>query len=58
MKKFFTLSCAVFALMLLAGCGDAKSQKLRIGVSIPAATHGWAGGVVYHAEQCREALMK
>ena len=27
-----------------------------IGVSIPAATHGWTGGLNYHAEQTRERL--
>ena len=58
MKKFLSLSSVILALMLLAGCGGSEVKKRRIGVSIPAATHGWAGGVVYHAERCRDALMK
>jgi ribose transport system substrate-binding protein len=28
----------------------------KIGVSIPAATHGWTGGLNYHAEQTRDRL--
>ena len=44
------------AAMLLAGIGltggaQAQEQKVIIGVSIPAADHGWTGGLGYHAEQ-------
>src|SRR5690554_3211584 len=31
-------------------------QKATIAVSIPAATHGWTGGVVYHAEQAAKEV--
>ncbi len=31
-------------------------QKATIAVSIPAATHGWTGGVVYHAEQAAKEI--
>ncbi|MGO2242064.1 MAG: ABC transporter substrate-binding protein [Halomonas sp.] len=34
----------------------AMAQELTIGVSIPAATHGWAGGVNYHAEEAKKRL--
>ncbi|AYD02315.1 substrate-binding domain-containing protein [Neorhizobium sp. NCHU2750] len=34
---------------------DAK--KVTIGVSIPAADHGWTAGVVYHAERVAKLLM-
>lgn len=34
----------------------AMAQDYTIGVSIPAATHGWTGGVNYHAEQAKERL--
>ncbi|MGO2392845.1 MAG: ABC transporter substrate-binding protein [Halomonas sp.] len=34
----------------------AIAQELTIGVSIPAATHGWAGGVNYHAEEAKKRL--
>ena len=39
-KAFFLLA----ALLLLTGCGEGSGKKLRIGISIPAATHGWTGG--------------
>ncbi len=41
--------------LLLNGCGD-NSGKLKIGVSIPAATHGWTGGVVWSAQQAKKNL--
>lgn len=41
------LGASVFSQLLLAQ---------TIGVSIPAATHGWAGGLNYHAEQTRLRL--
>ncbi|WP_148254051.1 ABC transporter substrate-binding protein [Aidingimonas lacisalsi] len=34
----------------------AAAQEYTIGVSIPAATHGWTGGVNYHAEEAKERL--
>ncbi|RLS92109.1 MAG: hypothetical protein DWI12_12015, partial [Planctomycetota bacterium] len=30
----------------------AQAAKIRIGVSIPSADHGWTAGVVYWAKQC------
>jgi ribose transport system substrate-binding protein len=44
---------------LLAGVGAAEAQdKFTIGVSIPAADHGWTGGVVFHAQEEAKALEK
>ena len=53
MKKFFVpfLLCAA----LLCGCGKSE-KKIKIGISVPAATHGWTGGVVWHAEQAKKRL--
>lgn len=34
----------------------AVAQEFTIGVSIPAATHGWTGGVNYHAEEAKKRL--
>ena len=34
----------------------AQDEKTVIAVSIPAATHGWTGGVVYHAEQAEQEI--
>ncbi|PZQ48430.1 MAG: ABC transporter substrate-binding protein [Rhodovulum sulfidophilum] len=42
---------------LLAGMAGAQDQKdVTIAVSIPAADHGWTGGVVYHAERAAKLL--
>lgn len=46
---------------LLPACGkqDAQSaEKQIIGISIPAADHGWTGGVVYWAEQAKKDIEK
>ncbi len=53
MKKVFFL---LAALLLVAGCGKDSGKKLRIGISIPAATHGWTGGVVWSAERAKKNL--
>lgn len=44
------------SLMALAATGALAQEKKIIAVSIPAATHGWTGGVVYHAEQAEKEL--
>ena len=45
------------AAALLAAIGTAQAQQSKtIAVSIPAADHGWTGGVVYHAQQEAKAL--
>jgi ribose transport system substrate-binding protein len=41
------------ALLVIFGCANSKSdgpQKIKIGVSIPAADHGWTAGVGYWAK--------
>ncbi|NDU99701.1 ABC transporter substrate-binding protein [Pseudoroseicyclus tamaricis] len=43
------------ALALLAGPALAQDTMV-IGVSIPAATHGWAGGMNFHAQQAIDRL--
>jgi ribose transport system substrate-binding protein len=53
MKKIIGLAVALTALVGTAQAQDAKT----IGVSIPAATHGWTAGVVYHAERIAKDLM-
>ncbi|MBD8687437.1 MULTISPECIES: substrate-binding domain-containing protein [unclassified Rhizobium] len=45
------------ALLALAGGAQAQDKKVTIGVSIPAADHGWTSGVVYHAERVAKLLM-
>jgi ribose transport system substrate-binding protein len=36
----------------------AEEKKLNLGVSVPAATHGWTGGVVFWANQAKKDLEK
>ena len=42
-KRILGLAVAVAALM---GVAHAENKKVTIGVSIPAADHGWTAGVV------------
>ncbi len=44
------------SLLALTVTGAAAQDKKVIAVSIPAATHGWTGGVVYHAEQAEKEI--
>ncbi|MCD2183011.1 substrate-binding domain-containing protein [Rhizobium sp. GN54] len=50
------MGLAVAATMAF-GTAYAQEEK-TIGVSIPAADHGWTAGVVYHANRVAELLMK
>lgn len=53
MKKITILSTAIAASLF---AGSALAESKVIGVSIPAATHGWAGGMNFHARQAIERL--
>jgi ribose transport system substrate-binding protein len=60
MKRFIRLlaaGAAAFAALGAASLALAQN-KPHIGVSIPAATHGWTGGVVYWANRTKEELEK
>lgn len=54
-KAVLTLSTAALAIVLPL-FGAQAQDKVTIAVSIPAATHGWTGGVVYHAEQAEKEI--
>jgi ribose transport system substrate-binding protein len=61
MKKINTrawklLSAATLTGAALTGVAQAQERDVVIAVSIPAATHGWTGGVVYHAEQAETQI--
>ena len=43
---------------VLASTVFAEENKVNLGVSIPAATHGWTGGVVFWANQAKKDLEK
>ncbi|MCG5480058.1 substrate-binding domain-containing protein [Sinorhizobium alkalisoli] len=56
-KKLFGLTLA--AMTALTGVTHAQEEKkVTIGVSIPAADHGWTAGVVFHAERVAKLLME
>ena len=54
-RTYFFAAAAALCCVLFAGCGQAE-QKTKIGISIPAADHGWTGGVVYWANQAKKAI--
>ena len=54
-RSLFVFASFVFILAALTGCGK-KDNALKIGVSIPAADHGWTGGVVYHANEVKKEI--
>ncbi|HBT00332.1 ABC transporter substrate-binding protein [Salipiger marinus] len=51
-----TIRTALAAGVLTALAAPAMAQDITVGVSIPAATHGWAGGMNFHAQQAIERL--
>lgn len=53
-KRILCLGVIMAALM---GGAHAEDKKVTIGVSIPAADHGWTAGVVFHAERMAKLLM-
>lgn len=53
-KRILCLGVVMAALM---GVAHAEDRKVTIGVSIPAADHGWTAGVVFHAERMAKLLM-
>jgi ribose transport system substrate-binding protein len=55
MLKTKMLATAALTTLLLAVPALAQEKK-TIAVSIPAATHGWTGGVVYHAQKAAEEI--
>lgn len=57
MKKLLAAAALTGLMTLSTGAANAQ-QKYTIGVSIPAADHGWTGGVVFHAQQEAKALEK
>lgn len=55
MTYFKTIAAGLAAAALSAGVAMAQDTKV-IGVSIPAATHGWAGGMNFHAQEAVKRL--
>jgi len=60
-RRTFGLAVAALAASVAIGPGLGWAQeekKVTIGVSIPAADHGWTAGVVFHAERVAKLLMQ
>jgi ribose transport system substrate-binding protein len=55
---WFKSSLAAIALGLAAVTATQAAEEVKMGVSIPAATHGWTGGINFHAQQAKERLEK
>ena len=56
MRKLLIGAFSLALATLVAGAGEAADKKVTIAVSIPAADHGWTGGVVFHAERAAKLL--
>ena len=52
-KRIMLLSVVLMVLLVFAGTAF-SAEKLRIGVSIPSADHGWTGGIVWWAQKAIE----
>lgn len=57
-RQFFGAAAAVALAAGLAGTAVAQDQTRVIGVSIPSATHGFMGGLNWHAQQTIDRLEK
>lgn len=55
-RRHFLASVAGSALLLSAASAAAQDDSYTIGVAIPSATHGFMGGLNYHAQETIERL--
>ena len=53
MKRMLLAGAAVAAML---GAAQAADKTVTVAVSIPAADHGWTGGVVFQAERAKALL--
>ena len=53
-----TVVAIALGALLLASVARAEEKKVNLGVSIPAATHGWTAGIIYWANQAKNDLEK
>jgi ribose transport system substrate-binding protein len=62
LKKFFVLCLSLLMVFGLAACnteegsGGADDDTIKIGISLPSATHGWMGALIDSAEKQAQAL--
>ena len=55
MRNLFFAAAAAFVVFAFTGCGK-SAEKVRIGISVPAADHGWTGGIVYWANEAKKSI--
>jgi len=56
-RKLLTIaSVALLSIVILGGTAHAQQKRITIGVSIPAADHGWTAGIIYHTERVASQL--
>ena len=58
MRRTKVVLTVLSLVMLLVGPAALAQDKIKIGVSIPSATHGWTGGINYWARVTQERLQK
>lgn len=51
MKRFWAVVAVALLGIMILGTGSLAAEKIRIGVSIPTADHGWTGGIVWWAQR-------
>ena len=65
LKKFLFLCLSLVTVFILAACSDSdatnsadgkEDDTLKIGISLPSATHGWMGALIDSAEKQAKAL--
>lgn len=61
MKKYLALVLALVLAVSLFACAPAEkpaddAAAIKVGVLVPAVTHGWVGGITYNAQQYCEEL--
>jgi len=55
-RRHFGYAAVAMVAAAVSSKAQAEDKPLVIGVSIPAADHGWTGGVVYHANRIAKAI--
>jgi len=55
-KLLSIASVALLSVLILGGAANAQQKRITIGVSIPAADHGWTAGIIYHTERVASQL--
>jgi len=56
MKKLLAIVLTLVLCLGLTAAAMAEAPAYKIGVLVPAVTHGWVGGITYHAEQYAKEL--